>query len=80
MDGSKTQWNRSRPGRVQLVVDEYAEDLTGPQLPPEVEEYLAGEREWHRLLRLASSTPLRSGWRFESGHYCDELIGTRTDG
>ncbi|WP_157680269.1 hypothetical protein [Mycobacterium dioxanotrophicus] len=32
-------------------MDEYAEDLTGPQLPPEVEEYLAGEREWHRLLR-----------------------------
>ncbi|MFV8268065.1 hypothetical protein ACNQR9_34670 [Mycolicibacterium peregrinum] len=51
MGGSKTRWNRSRPGRVQLVVDEYAEDLTGPQLPPEVEEYLAGEREWHRLLR-----------------------------
>ncbi|WP_165588881.1 hypothetical protein [Mycolicibacterium senegalense] len=32
-------------------MDEYAEDLTGPQLPSEVEEYLAGEREWHRLLR-----------------------------
>ncbi len=32
-------------------MDEYAEDLNGPQLPDVVEEYLAGERAWHRLLR-----------------------------
>ncbi|SKM38128.1 Uncharacterised protein [Mycobacteroides abscessus subsp. abscessus] len=32
-------------------MDEFAEDLSGPQLPPVVEEYLAGERAWHRLLR-----------------------------
>jgi hypothetical protein len=32
-------------------VDEYAEDLPGPQLPAVVEQYLAQEREWHRLLR-----------------------------
>jgi hypothetical protein len=32
-------------------VDEYAEDLLGPRLPPAVETYLAGERAWHRLLR-----------------------------
>jgi len=32
-------------------MDEYAEDLDGPQLPDVVENYLAGERSWHRVLR-----------------------------
>ncbi|WP_079518859.1 hypothetical protein [Mycobacteroides abscessus] len=32
-------------------MDEYAEDLPGPRLPADVEEYMAREREWHRFLR-----------------------------
>ncbi len=32
-------------------MEEYAENLPGPQLPAWAEEYLAGERSWHRLLR-----------------------------
>ncbi|SHR98559.1 Uncharacterised protein [Mycobacteroides abscessus subsp. abscessus] len=32
-------------------MEEFAEDLPGPQLPAAVEAYLAGERAWHRLLR-----------------------------
>ena len=32
-------------------MEEYAENLPGPQLPAWAEEYLAGERAWHRLLR-----------------------------
>ncbi|WP_217160821.1 hypothetical protein [[Mycobacterium] fortunisiensis] len=32
-------------------MDEYAEDLPELRLPTPVEEYLVGEREWHRLLR-----------------------------
>lgn len=32
-------------------MDEYAEDLPGPPLPAVMEEYLAGERQWYRLLR-----------------------------
>lgn len=38
--------------RVRLIdVDEYAEDLPGPELPPAVEAYFAQERSWWRLLR-----------------------------
>jgi hypothetical protein len=48
---SETEWNRSWPGLVQLVVDEYAEDLLGPALPAWAEECLAEERAWHRFLR-----------------------------
>lgn len=33
--------------------DLYAEDLPGPALPTWAEEFLAGERAWHRLLRGA---------------------------
>lgn len=32
-------------------MDEFSEDLPGPRLPAVVEEYLAGERSWWRLLR-----------------------------
>lgn len=32
-------------------MDEFAEDQHPPRLPDVVEEYLAGERCWHRLLR-----------------------------
>lgn len=32
-------------------MDEFSEDLSGPELPAWAEEYLAGERAWHRLLR-----------------------------
>ncbi|MFV8167739.1 hypothetical protein ACNQVK_37460 [Mycobacterium sp. 134] len=39
-------------------MDKFAEDLTGPQLPTAVEEYLAGEREWHRLLRGTEAVTL----------------------
>lgn len=38
-------------GCVQVDMDEYAEDLPGPRLPPAVETYLARERSWWRLLR-----------------------------
>lgn len=34
-------------------MEEYAEDLPGPELPAWAEEYLAGERAWHRTLRGA---------------------------
>lgn len=36
-------------------MDEFSEDLTGPQMPALVEEYLAGEREWYRFLRGAGA-------------------------
>lgn len=42
-------------GASNQVVDEHAEDLPGPELPPAVEDYLAGERAWHRLLRGAGA-------------------------
>lgn len=32
-------------------MDEYAEDLDLPQLSDWAEEFLAGERAWHRFLR-----------------------------
>lgn len=32
-------------------MDEYAEDLDRPELPPPVEAYFAWERACHRLLR-----------------------------
>lgn len=38
------------PARL-ISVDEYAEDLPGPALPPAVEAHFARERSWHRLLR-----------------------------
>lgn len=47
----KADGNRLPPPRVELVVDEYSENLPGPALPPAVEAYLAQERSWHRLLR-----------------------------
>lgn len=34
-----------------ISVDEFSEHLTGPELPAWAEEYLAGERQWWRLLR-----------------------------
>lgn len=43
-------------------MDEYAEDLPGTPLPVWAEEYLAGERAWHRLLRGAGAmTPAEAG-------------------
>lgn len=44
-------WNRPASTRVLTGVDMYAEDLELPALPTAVEEYLAGERAWWRLLR-----------------------------
>ncbi|WP_301123513.1 hypothetical protein [Mycolicibacterium fortuitum] len=32
-------------------MDEFAENLPAPQLPAEVERYLARERQWWRLVR-----------------------------
>ncbi|WP_157835599.1 MULTISPECIES: hypothetical protein [Mycobacteriaceae] len=32
-------------------MDEYAEDLSGPRLPDDVEQFFARERAWHRQLR-----------------------------
>jgi hypothetical protein len=32
-------------------MDEHAEDLPGPPLPPAVEAYLAEQRNWYRFLR-----------------------------
>lgn len=32
-------------------MEEYAENLPGPELPPAVDAYLAEERSWHRFLR-----------------------------
>ncbi|CPS10546.1 Uncharacterised protein [Mycobacteroides abscessus] len=43
-------------------MDEYAEDLPGTELPAWVEEFLAGERAWWRLLRgTGTVTPAEAG-------------------
>lgn len=34
-----------------IGMDEYTEDLPGPELPAWVEEYPTAERWWHRFLR-----------------------------
>lgn len=42
-------------------MDEFSEDLPGPRLPDRVEQFLAQERAWHRLLREAGLvTPAES--------------------
>ncbi|MFD3038532.1 hypothetical protein [Mycolicibacterium senegalense] len=42
-------------------MDDYAENLTGPQLPAAVEEYLADERAWNRFLRTGAVTADEGG-------------------
>lgn len=49
-DGTDPGARASNPG-----MDEFSEDLPGPRLPDEVEEYLAGERKWHRFLRATGA-------------------------